>query len=231
MLYREWLGARLKILVISAMFAATLLIMLVVWLSLKSNSLRTPFYNTWSSISIFLTLTSAIFCSLDLISEEVNKGTISFLLSRPVSRTRLFLTKFGMGIFVLFITYSVFAFLAYGLDRLITFPNVPLLDRPMAELQILGMGGATLLGAFAIFALGSLISVLANNGVVTAGITLALTLLGVFTYVYLFSQTELFKLFQSNTWLNLDMVTYPLISFTGILCTVLGWQLFLRKEF
>lgn len=54
-------------------------------------------YNTlfggWLTILIMLTPAMALLGAIDLISEETGKGTISFLLTRPLTRSRIYATK------------------------------------------------------------------------------------------------------------------------------------------
>lgn len=50
----------------------------------------------YSAGSVFVLLPLAALLGASLISEELNRGTVFFLLSRPVSRTRLLLTKYAV---------------------------------------------------------------------------------------------------------------------------------------
>lgn len=103
MVYREWFSLRLKLLLWGVAYGGGMLVFL--FASAWPNPMTVTIYqqagqdvyNTlfggWLTIIIVLTPVLALLGSIDLISEENGKGTLSFLLTRPLTRTRIYTTK------------------------------------------------------------------------------------------------------------------------------------------
>jgi len=62
---------------------------------------HTSLFENWILIAQGFLPIFAVLGGIDLISEEVGRGTISFLLAKPLSRSRLYLTKIGVNSLVL----------------------------------------------------------------------------------------------------------------------------------
>lgn len=112
MIYRELFNLRLKLLLWVIVFFGGALFFLA------TNTLSGPMavaiypdndqerYNTlfggWLKVMTIITPALTLFGAADIISEEVGKGTLSFLLTRPFSRTRIYITKIllNTGVFL-----------------------------------------------------------------------------------------------------------------------------------
>ncbi len=93
-----------------------------------------------------------------LVSSEVGGGTIFALLSRPISRTRLFLTKY--------IVCAAFLLAATALGTVALFSLARLRDYPLGEINFAGLAlAAALLWLVSLFVLGMalLVSTLLRN--------------------------------------------------------------------
>jgi len=62
---------------------------------------HTTLFENWILIAQGFLPIFAVLGGIDLISEEVGRGTISFLLAKPLSRSRLYITKIGLNSLVL----------------------------------------------------------------------------------------------------------------------------------
>lgn len=128
MVYRELFNLRLKLLLWAIVFFGAALFYLA------SNTLFGPMpvtiyqengqemYNTlfggWLKIMIIITPALAVFGAADVISEEVGKGTLSFLLTRPFSRTRIYITKVLLNTGVLLACATFSSLLVLLVDQL-----------------------------------------------------------------------------------------------------------------
>lgn len=93
MLYKEWRSARQKyFLVLLGYVLVGLLVSTLLGpkMAFPSGSI----FHNWVQWTLFVTIGAAILGGSDSIAEENGKNTLSFLLTRPVSRTTIFALKF-----------------------------------------------------------------------------------------------------------------------------------------
>ena len=92
MWYKEWLAMRPKIGLGLAVYALLGLTSYFGWIPTDKGQSYAMF-NIWIPISLVGLVTLAILHGVDLVADEKDKGTISFLLTRPLGRGRIFTTK------------------------------------------------------------------------------------------------------------------------------------------
>ncbi len=63
-------------------------------LSPSRTASNNSIFHNWIIATLFLTMGAAILGGSDIIAEETGKNTLSFLLTRPVSRTNIYAIKF-----------------------------------------------------------------------------------------------------------------------------------------
>ncbi len=128
MIYREWFNLRLKLAAWLAIYGGWAVVFLSV------NVLRNPMYvniygsgdseiyttlfNKWLENIAVMTPVLALLGGVDLISEEKNKGTISFMLTRPLSRTWIYITKVLLNTGVLVSVIALISLIVLVVDRL-----------------------------------------------------------------------------------------------------------------
>jgi ABC-2 type transport system permease protein len=140
------------------MLAGICLLLAVVWKQLDRTAQPIDQYASVSSMLVFrlLALASAIFTTA-ILSQEVEQRTIVYLLTRPVSRWRLLLTRYVASVIVVTFVGAVAAIVtsigAYGTG----FMSNPLLGR-----DILALG----VGALAYGALFLFVSLLFNRALI-----------------------------------------------------------------
>lgn len=71
---------------------------------------------TFTNLSLFASI-HAMHTGVSLFSREQRSKTTDFLLTKPRSRTALFLQKFGAGLVVIVVTWSVVAIAAYAFAK------------------------------------------------------------------------------------------------------------------
>lgn len=128
MVYREWFSLRLKLAAWLAIYGGWTVVFLSV------NVLRNPMYvnsyewggfemytslfNKWLENIAVITPVLALLGGVDLISEEKNKGTLSFILTRPLSRTRIYTSKLLLNAGALVSVVGFFSLVVLVVDRL-----------------------------------------------------------------------------------------------------------------
>ncbi len=75
-------------------------------------------FQNWLLVSALATLFITVLGGIDLVSEENDKGTLSFLLSRPLSRVRIYTSKVGLNVIGLVGTYGLASLVMLGLDQM-----------------------------------------------------------------------------------------------------------------
>ncbi len=140
---------------------------------------------------------SAVLLGIGLILSEASRGTVYLILSRPMSRTRLLLTKYAVAAALLFAVASI------GSIGLI----VSAAERgyPLGYLSVWGVALSTVLlwlGSLSVLGLASLSSIILRS-LVGAGLTTVLALFLVFNLsgildVLLYNLQDAFKIHDSQ---------------------------------
>lgn len=192
----------------------------------------------WIHIPILITIVTG-----DLFSSELENGTIRILMTRPISRNRVALSKhFTAVVFVFFfiICYAIIsiipALVLFGKgDLLVAFNGLQIIEESQLPLRFLGAFGFAFLAmstvailsvAVSFFAKKSLVSILITLGFIIIS-TLLQTLSGslftgweFFLITYHFSQWQLF-FYTDIDYIAIVNSTIWLLSFS-IVCIVIS---------
>lgn len=245
MFYKEWKSARVKVLLwlglysffafIYCFFATSL--SLNGWLRhfnpatlavtnftyndyLSSLSFTDPLYQGWLAMFFFLTIINAVLGGIDAVSEEKDKQTIGFLLSRPVKRSRIYTAKLIVNNAGLWVASSLASLPVWLVD--VTGP------KPFGlKLVFLGTIVILLLGT-TVICLTALISIFANNAIQTLMISLAALLVLYLIWYNLAHNSNI----PINTYSAIGLVFYSL-TFSGLALALYcaGVSCFAKKEF
>jgi len=186
MLYKEWLSVRLKFGLWLLLYLGLAILAISVWSPFSGweNVKNTPaaddylafqpkMYLNWEAISMTVTFFAAMLGGVDLVADEVDKGTLSFLLTKPITRARIYTTKIFSNLAALTVAYSLGCLVVLIADRFQP-KTTPLLEG-------LGYTLLILIGGMLIVFLSGLISVFARTVMQTLAFTLiipmALTML------------------------------------------------------
>lgn len=96
MFYKEWRLVRQKLLLMIILYGMAGLITFLFWSPDYSRS-PSPLFTTWLVVAFFVTCGVAILGGIDAIAEENDKGTIGFLLTRPISRAKIYISKLALN--------------------------------------------------------------------------------------------------------------------------------------
>ncbi len=130
MLYKEWLLARTKLKILGVIYfigifyvgtigVITLAVFGSVPLGSNSDKFR-GLFTYWGGVGALIAFISAILASADAFSEETEKNTLSFLMSRPISRVTIYSNKLLAGLAITLIPYLVCGLLASWFDLIFT---------------------------------------------------------------------------------------------------------------
>ena len=114
MVYKEWLTVRYKMLLALVTYTLLGVLSVIAW----TTAWKTSLMGIWLPVSLAGTCFMGALGGVDLISEEKDKGTISFLLTRPVSRARIYTTKIGLNVIGLASVYGLLTLIVLGLSYL-----------------------------------------------------------------------------------------------------------------
>lgn len=132
-------------------------------------------YNVTGNTGLIL-IVVALLLGSSLIANEVLKGTIFLLLSRPLSRDQILLTKYGVGAVVLLVM-NIFVGLVLIVGTIIAGHSVDLAGLAMSQLLFW-------LGTLFVLGISTLFSVMFNDVLrplaLTVGVVLVLSLPGFF---------------------------------------------------
>ena len=114
MWYKEWRHARPKILV--AVFAY-FLVGTYCFFSWFASFYYETLFEKWLTPSLIVTVMVATLAGVDVVAEEKDRGTLSFLLTRPLKRTRIYAIKILVNLGWLSVVYGVATAVMIGLAR------------------------------------------------------------------------------------------------------------------
>ncbi len=128
MLYKEWRLVRYKFLLWFLGFGFITMSYLFQFLVLRRFEMLvypwngkenyTNLFEYWLNQSWNYIPILAVLGGIDLISEETGRGTLSFLLAKPLARTRLYLTKVGLNSLVLSGVIGLWSLVVLLMDQL-----------------------------------------------------------------------------------------------------------------
>ncbi len=129
MVYRELLGLRLKLAAWVVIYGGWTILFLIlnVWphtmyyfggYSWGDLPMYDTLFNKWLVSLAIITPILAVIGGADLVSEERNKGTLTFLFVQPITRTRIFVIKILMNVGALVGVMSLTSLVIFVIDRL-----------------------------------------------------------------------------------------------------------------
>lgn len=225
MLYKEWTTVRLKFYLALLIYGVVALILSTVWLPLNWGYTGVKLFELWLTIGLLVSFFTAILGGVDLVSDEVDKGTLSFLLTRPIARTRIYSTKIGLNIAAFGVAFLGSSAVMLVIDRL--------QPSPVDLAEALGYTGLILMGGIGLICLTGLISIFTGSVMRTMAFTILLVLLIVTGVAWLSFYILLrFRVAQILVW---PWQIWPLVSLllaaTAAFTFLLGRITFARKEF
>jgi len=187
----------------------------------------------WIHIPILIVIVTG-----DLFSSELETGTIRLLMTRPISRNRIVVSKFCIAVFYVFFFLLIFTVISLGLalvlfgsgDLIVAFNGLQIiLEKDLLWRFLLAFGYAFLaMSTFAIFSVTvsfftrkSLVAILITLGVIVISTllqTLAASLFmgwEFFLITYHFSQWQMF-FYSEIDWISLLNSVFWLIGFSTI---------------
>ncbi len=242
MLYKEWTSVRFKFYLWAAIYGALVLSLLTFWSpwSRFGNSwyklgyplFIQPVYLDWLNFSSVVIILTALLGGVDMISDELDKGTLSFLLTRPITRRRIYTTKILINLLGLGAIYGLSSAVMLTFDQLQP-KSVNLLEGLGLTLVVYAIGAI-------LICLAGLISVFTRNALQTISLTIAipfslvilvaLNLYTILPFIGTFTGTEL--KFQPNLSAEMSL-TLLAIAMIGTIAGLFwsGLVAFSRKEF
>lgn len=146
MLYKEWQSTKFKFYILLAGFC------LLIFATISPNAYRYgSAYNRWANLSVFVMLLGGILCGADLVADEKDKGTLNFLLSRPISRTHIYLSKFCVNFGSLAIAFLIPDFFVFLTNPRSFYFNLGLLLGSSTMIMLVGaisLGIASIISIF-----------------------------------------------------------------------------------
>lgn len=249
MFYKEWIAVRFKFYLMLGLYGLASLLTLVLWLSGRSFSGKASLFYSWLTLNLIITLAAGVLAGAGLISEETGNETISFLLTRPLSRFRIYAGKILVNVLALVAAFGLVNGLMLGLSSLDPRHHDAAWTVPTFQAGEPGMVIQTLLMGITVVCLGGLLSIFIHNLMVGVIVNVIMTLIGFQFYIIFifkivlkevividrvdpdgtvrFSVPQVMQVSQSS-W-NLSMVLF----LTGLIVVLfwLGKTAFARKEF
>jgi hypothetical protein len=194
MLYKEWTSVRTKFLIWLVLYAGVLGWYLV-WrhqrLELELNT--DPIFLYWMQTSWSVTILVAALGGVDVVAGEKSSGTLSFIMTRPISRTRIYISKIGLNVATLAAVFIPINLVALADDQVqpTRILVIELVSNTMVRwngivyqsydvVQGLELVGFTMLYGITIICLTSLVSIFAPN--IMRAIFFTIPVLGIFIW-------------------------------------------------
>jgi hypothetical protein len=249
MLYKEWTTVRTKFLLWVLIYAGALGLFFE---ERRYSSYSEPMFQVWLGISYLLMAVVAALGGVDIIAEEKASSTLSFIMTRPISRARIYASKIGVNVAALAAACIPANLIVLVIDQLRPTPvavyqmvnetcgrnewcsawrQVGTEYQSTNALQSLGAIGLILLFGIGIICLSGLISIFAANTIRAIFFTIPALLLFVVLTVFLISCVSPYYL-NNPIWVSsVNLATgLILIAIAGGLFYG-GLVLFKRKEF
>ncbi len=136
--YKEWKAVRFKLMILSVVYGFVSLLLLQ---NTNSTYYSMGLSNTWLGYGLVITIIGGVLGGVDLIAEEKATGTLSFLLTKPVSRPQIYAAKIGVMLVALFAPFVGVGFLWLSFDMLHG-------NRPQLDEVLIGFAGVMAIGTF-----------------------------------------------------------------------------------
>lgn len=121
MWYKELFLVRAKQNIILGLYTATALLMWALRSDFTTNNTfldNQSIYNTWFRFAAVFVVVGAMIGGVDSISAEKNDNTLSFLITRPVSRLQIYGQKFLVNAVVMLGFFAVANLIVWSLDQI-----------------------------------------------------------------------------------------------------------------
>jgi ABC-type transport system involved in multi-copper enzyme maturation permease subunit len=160
MWYKEWTAIRFKFWMWLAVYLALALFFINFGYryyidGAAFDSQPSPRFFSWIGLVYFITILAALFGGTDMVAEETDKGTLEFLLTKPLTRQHIYTSKLLINILALGVAYGGPSLLLLIYDQFQRQPT------PIFEALVLLLLNWLLGSAF--ICLTALLSVFANN--------------------------------------------------------------------
>lgn len=118
MLYKEWKTVRIKFFLWVAVYLGAGVIFIIEEGGYNlGHNFSVPLFEQWQGISALTMTLGAALGGIDLVADEKANGTLSFLLTKPISRTQIYLSKLGVNIIALAVAFLPVNLLMLAIDR------------------------------------------------------------------------------------------------------------------
>lgn len=191
MLYKEWRHTRLKFGLMLAFYAMTGVLVNTLFAPKLTDFSGHSVFEYWLVGAAFVTLCAGVLGGVDAIAEESDRGTIGFLLARPISGRQVYTVKIALNslaLTVALIVSSLAVFFTQFIPRYFTanvwneeqgvtlqFPaNVPFIQPQEAVSDVLPILALGLM----LVCLAALVSVFARSTIQAICYTIVLIFLG-----------------------------------------------------
>ena len=183
-----------------------------------------PIFQDWLKISAIITAIGAVFGGMDAVAEEKDKGTLGFLLSKPITRAQIYNTKIWLNVVSLLIADAVTTLVVCVIDQTGPAPT---------KVEVLPISLLVMLAGITTVCLAALISIFAHTVIQT--LTFSLAILIATLAVYIVAGSYLSSYFW-RVGERLSMVDIMLVGTAGVALLALvfyplGLYHFKRKEF
>ncbi len=218
------------------------------------SNTSTSYFEQWSLTSLLATTIIGIAVSMDSISHETSKGTIGFLLTRPLSRMRVYTTKVGLnlaGLAAAYLTAAVCVWLWDQSPRSISVFQVYELPTPPGQCslsyrtdlvgermttgpglgQFLGIALLVLLTGAAVICLGMLISTFARTYLQSLIICIITVALLVCLFLLLNGRSSNNALYSVSTFIEHSLLNSLYLAVVAGGLFWIGLTFFRHKEF
>ncbi|HEX7456390.1 MAG TPA: ABC transporter permease subunit [Candidatus Nanoarchaeia archaeon] len=167
------------------------------------------------------------------IAGEIEQGTIELLLAQPISRLRIFFSKYFSGLFIIIL------FIAISNSSVILFArlyNISFHWQNFVSISILGF-----LFAFAIFGICFMLSAVSSSkgrpAALTGGLLIIMYALNIFSAfqksIEDLKYASFFHYFDFDTALlhnHIDLLNISVFLAVGIICTIIGAVAFVKRD-
>ncbi len=236
MLYKEWKMVRLKFFMLLVLYGLAALAVIYFWLpfryatplpaNLPPKPIQPypvyPLFRGWLNFSLLSIIPIAVVCGVDTVADETDKGTLSFLLTRAIPRSRIYSAKILLNITALVVAYISTSGIVLLINRFYPKyvyvegnPNPVFLLESVRPVDALGSALLVLLVGTTITALTSVASIFARSTMYSLFLTVIILLGG----AVLFNHVIADILYNSSTRTlasNLPNIMWFLVLTIGI---------------